>query len=124
MRYNTWVGWSLLAIFLGSGVYLYMTIGADQEASRVAHMLYRANHIYLLMAALIHLLAGANMKRTSNRRRRKMYWANSVILSIGSVLLIVAFIHEPAQITLDRPLTFMGILFLFIGGVSTALYSR
>src|SRR5262249_4543092 len=82
---------------------------------RSIRWLFRANHIYLLMAGLLNL-AAVHAPSMSGWRARAQ-GIGSALLLLSPVLLVAAFIREPATPEPGRPLTHAGIIALAAGTV-------
>lgn len=79
-------------------------------------LLYRSRHIYILMAALINLVLGVYFVRRNGRVQRWIQVTGSLLLSIGTLLLLRAFMTEPVTGIRVTPFTHWG-MYLMLGSV-------
>src|SRR5262245_58460033 len=113
-RLHRWIGWTTFVLFLATGQYM-RRVAVVAEAGDAVRYLYRANHIYLLLVALVHLALGTYLLPAILSGRRRAQWTGSTLLTIGTVLLAVAFALEPRQGLPERPLTRFGIITFAVG---------
>jgi len=85
-------------------------------------MLYRSRHIYILLTGLLHLGIGSYIQYQTDTIRRALQWAGSLLITIASVLFLVAFFYEPNLTGLYAPVTTKGI-YLVAAGVLLHLLS-
>jgi cytosine/uracil/thiamine/allantoin permease len=94
---------NLLHIILGIVVFIIFLITGqfmdayfpDKEAmSSDLRLLARSRHIYILFSALIHLTLGLYLRMHPQKWRKIMQLAGSLLLVLGSILLIWAFTAE------------------------------
>ena len=105
----------LVFVFLGTGVYMRRSFPRIYAGNETAHMMFRANHIYLLFAALINLVLGANLAPHTAGWRRTIQVAGSALVLLMAALLVVAFFVEPVRGSFDRPMTYYGVILLAVG---------
>ena len=113
-----------LVLFISSGVYMLVGDPPGFHESDVSHVLYRANHIYLLMSGLIHLVLSRVARRGFSHRRTVFATAGTWISVAGWAILVAAFLIEPRRGTLDRPLTQIGVVLLAVGAVTVLICTR
>src|SRR5262249_36151284 len=89
-------GAGTLLAFLVSGVYMLKHEPPLSSLERGLHFLYRSRHIYILAAATANLLLGSYVQPVLGRTRRRLQWVGSGLLLLSSLLLVVAFVVEPA----------------------------
>ena len=111
-----------IIIFCLTGAYLRVNRPGLYNGSDVIRMMYRANHIYIILAALVNLGLGLYMTKiteTESRLSRGLEILGSILILVAPVLLCVVFFIEPAKGDLYyRPYTFYGIVTIFAGGVA------
>ena len=115
-RFHLIFGIVVFVVFLLTGQYMdkvHHHLGEMPDATR---LLYRSRHIYILMAGLINLVLGVYFVRRNGRVQRWMQLTGSLFLGIGTLLLVRAFISEPATGLLVTPFTHWG-MYLMLGGV-------
>lgn len=120
------VGALTLILFIISGQYMglrYQGFAAPElyGHNEAVRYLFRANHIYLLLPALINLLLGSYLALSPRRGRRVVQYIGSGLLFVSTILLLAAFVIEPPQPSPDRPLSYYGLIAV-LGG--TLLHLR
>jgi len=121
-RFHRWFGVALVVAFLLTGQYMETLVVHDMAAG--PRLLYRSRHIYILMAALINLALGASIARRETRSPRVAQTIGSVLLALGSLLLLAAFFADPGQVDrvpFDVPFSRFGIYGVAAGTVLHAL---
>ncbi len=114
-RLHLRVGLAVVFVFVLTGVYLRVGFPGLYEDDETLRYIYRANHIYILAAGLVHVALGLAVVRHTARWRRRLQLAGSGLLLLACVLLITAFFRETTVVAPGRPLTELGIIFLAIG---------
>jgi len=115
-RIHLITGLLLATIFIASGIYLRLLFEQETGTENIGfHMLYRANHVHLLTAALVNLLLIANLRSPLVRWQYLLQRLASFAVLTGSVLIVTAFLLEPQHLTLNRPFTLSGIVTLAAG---------
>lgn len=109
------VGCLFLLIFLATGVYMLFGFPELFSGREEVRMMYRATHIYILMASLVNLMA-ANCNQHASSRPLLLFrvFASGLVL-ISPLLMTVAFWFEPPAYLIDRPISFWGVLTLLLG---------
>jgi len=113
-RAHSLVGWLGVLAFLASGLYLKRGRPELYDGSEVVRALFRANHLYLLCAALLNLLA-ARVGAVPSLLRTRLRTLGSVLLMITVPLLGYAFLIDPRRGFPDRTLTFIGMVLVLLG---------
>jgi len=113
---HRWLGWTTFVFFLATGQYMRHVV-AVSGASDAVRFLYRANHIYLLFAAFVHIALGTYLAEAVLSGRRRAQWIGSMLVTIGTLLLAGAFALEPRHGGPERPITRYGI-FAFAAGMA------
>lgn len=112
------VGLAGVAVFLGTGVYMrthFPALYADNEALRY---IYRANHVYLLLASLVNVALGAYLTRAATGWRASLATAGSVLALLSPVLLSYAFFAEAPHASPVRIVTLLGVAAVALGVVA------
>src|SRR5271169_1558127 len=79
-------------------------------------MMFVSRHIYLLGAALVNLVLGLYLRLQTAGWRRGMQRIGSLLILVSVVVLLMAFISEPALGLAGRGWrTFLGMITLFAG---------
>ena len=105
-------------VFLATGAVLlarFPEAYADNESIRY---LYRANHIYILLASLINLVMGVYLAQPQGPVRRGFSVMGSTFMIFALVMLILAFFVEAPKATPHRLLTTMGVALIFAGAIA------
>ena len=58
-----WVGVLGIILFLLTGLYMHIYLGHLRDVADGPRMVYRASHIYILLTAIINVVAGAYITR-------------------------------------------------------------
>ena len=112
---HTVTGFLFLLIFLATGQYMASLFPGLYEGNGVIRVLYRANHIYLLLAALINLVLGIYLIQHVKNDRKYLQWFASILIVISPVLLLYGFFYESTSTELERPATFWGVVLMLSG---------
>jgi hypothetical protein len=111
--FHLWLGWGTFAIFLGTGVYMAREFPEAYRSREAIRYLFRANHVYILFAALLNLTLGSRPIETGERS--KLQTAASALVAAAVPLLVAAFFVEPPTGSPARPLTLFGIVSAALG---------
>ena len=104
-----------LALFLLTGVYMKLSFPELYEGREEIRMMFRATHIYLLMSALLNLMAGNGLRSHPVRHVVQLQKLASLLILIAPFLFFAAFIIEPPSYMLERPISFWGVVALLSG---------
>jgi len=115
-KWHLWTGILFLILFVLSGLYMIVNFPALEENALV-RMMYRANHIYLLLTALLNIIFGSLVIDTTPFQHRLLFNSASILIILSPLFLMLAFIFEPQRATFDRIFTFVGILLVLSGVV-------
>jgi hypothetical protein len=124
-RFHRWFRIALSLIFIFTGQYM-LRIAHVADLAMGPRLLYRSRHIYILMAALINLALGAYFVPAPRAGARTTQRVGSVLIAIGSVLLIVSFFNDAPHadlVPLDLVYSKWGILTVAGGTVLHAIAS-
>ena len=114
-KLHIYFGLLFLVLFLASGVYMNLNFPGLYNENEVMRMMYRSNHIYILFASLINITLGSYFEFSLNKISVDFQKTASVLLLVGPIFLLAAFILEPVQVSFGRPFTFLGVLLFLIG---------
>ena len=109
------VGLATLAVFLGTGVYMRTHFPGIYRSDAGIRMMFRANHVYILLTALLNLGLGSYVVLYAQRWRRALQWAGSGLVLIATPVLIAAFFYEPVRGSWQRPMTLHSVVLLLVG---------
>jgi hypothetical protein len=117
VRAHMVVGAVSLIAFMISGTYMLVHAPAMGALDPGLHFLFTSRHIYILAAALVHLILGASMARVSTPGARRVQWVGSGLLVVASGLLIAAFLVEPVIEGHRTQSSRFGLYTLFVGTI-------
>ena len=113
---HLWLGGAGLVLFLLTGQYMTRVVGVP-DLSEVERMVYRAGHIYLLLACVANVFAGATMK--ADTPLDLLQRVCSLLLIVSVALLAWSFFFEVPADELERPVARLALYLLF--GAASAL---
>lgn len=100
--------------FAISGMYMRFNVANIDLNDEKLHILFRANHIYILFISIINLLIGFMYHTTKNRF---IFYVASIFIIASTIGLQVAFYIEPINNSLDRPVTANSLYMMLAGSV-------
>ena len=121
-RFHLIFGLLLFVAFLLTGQYMDRFHGHLEGMSDGPRMLYRSRHIYILLAAMLHLGIGGYFSYRRESLRLTLQLVGSLLITIASVLFVYAFFQEPTLTNLYTPYSRKGI-FMLVGGTLLHLIS-
>ena len=107
-----------LIIFALTGQYMNSILPPFSGELDAQRMIYRASHIYILMASLINLLVGIYYQPFEHKLHKILQHLGSSFLLIAQPVLLAAFIFEPSMNLVDRPYTLVGCWLLLVGSIT------
>lgn len=96
--------------FLATGFYMKASFPEAYAGNEVAHMMFRANHIYLLLSAAVHGVLGLYLQRASSSVASKVQTLASLVLIATTGLFLAAFFLETAAGNFERPMTYFAVV--------------
>ncbi|MGE0127257.1 MAG: hypothetical protein AB7U82_04040 [Blastocatellales bacterium] len=114
------VGLIALVIFPLTGAYMRLYLADDFAASEQLRFSVRANHIYILLSALIHISFGSYLRVSAKQRWANSQIAASLLLFTSTTLVIAAFFVE-SKTELERPVTLLAMVLALSGTLLHAL---
>jgi hypothetical protein len=114
------VGLIALVIFPLTGAYMRIYLADDFAASDRFRFSMRANHIYILFSALIHISLGSYLRVCAKQRWANMQIAASLPFFISTTLVIAAFFAE-SKTGIDRPVVLLAMVLASVGTLSHAI---
>lgn len=115
------VGLAGIVAFLGTGIFMRAGFPELYSADEALRYIYRANHVYVLLASLANLALGVHLASGHTRWRAKLSAAGSVLALASPVVLFFAFVFETSEASPDRIVTALGVFALSFGIVAHAL---
>jgi hypothetical protein len=122
-RFHLIFGLLLFVVFVLTGQYMDKFHEHLRTMSDGPRMLYRSRHIYILLAAMLHLGLGVYFSYQLDRVRRTLQLVGSLLITIASLLFVYAFFLEPTLTNLYTPHSRKGI-FMLVGGVALHLFAN
>ena len=117
------VGIAMLLAFLGTGLYMDRMYDHLRGMSDARRMLFRSDHIYLLLAAVLNLALGIYATPRLRVVSRMLQTIGSIAIIAAPFLFLAAFFTEPWMANLARPWTRPAIYAVFSGGLAHLLAS-
>lgn len=106
-----------LLAFLASGAYMRTAKHGLLGLDPAVRMAFRARHINILAAALVHLALGAYVVTAPSRRRRGVQICASALLCLAALALIAGFCIDPYAPDFRTGFTTYGLFGLLAGTV-------
>ena len=106
------------AAFLGTGLYMARHFPGAYASGEEIRYLYRANHVYLLLACLVTMALGCYWPGARPGWRGKLALAGAWLLLAALPVLLAAFFVEPPRGTPERGLTFLAVLLTLLGAAA------
>jgi len=98
------VGLAGVLAFVLSGQYMYLELEVRyMEAGPRAFT--RGTHLFLMYASVLNVVLGCFLVRAEQRTPRILQTIASWAILLGPILLVVSFLAEPYQASLERPLS-------------------
>lgn len=113
----------VFAIFLVTGRFMRADFPDKEIIPQEFRLLMRSRHIYILLSSFIHILLGLYLQIAPETWRRYLQIFGSVLLTLGSVLLIWAFIYETYTTRAFSDVSRFG-LYATLAGTAFHLFSR
>ena len=113
-KLHFYFGLSIFAGFVFTGLYMRLNMADVPRENIPVRMMFRANHIYILLASLIHLLISFV---NTNTTRRSLELAGSIISIAATITLFAAFFIDPITNSLQRDMTRASVAGLFAGTI-------
>jgi hypothetical protein len=109
------IGILFLVIFLLSGVYMLINFPELYAGREEIRMMFRATHIYILLASLVNLMAGNYLLSKFECRFLQLRRLASSLIIVAPFLFFIAFVIEPPSYLIERPISFWGVVALVAG---------
>jgi FtsH-binding integral membrane protein len=117
-RAHLLVGVFGVLVFLGTGLYMRSGFPGLYVGNEALRYMYRANHIYLLLASLVNMVLGIYLAAPEAGWRALLSRIGSVLVVLSPVLLCYAFFAEVPKASPERVFTALGVFALAAGVVA------
>ena len=107
-KFHLAFGIVVVIAFLLTGQYMDKYHGHLEGMPDGPRLLYRTRHIFILLSGLLHLGLGAYFTSRLLPWRRVLQLSGSGLISVASLLFVVAFFYEPGLRDLHTPLSHWG----------------
>jgi hypothetical protein len=114
-RAHLLVGLFGFLVFLGTGIYMRSGFPEFYASTEALRYMYRANHVYLLLASLVNITLGIYLAPIATGWRALLSRIGSVLAILSPVVLCYAFFMEVPKASPQRVLTALGVLFVALG---------
>jgi hypothetical protein len=108
-------GIATVGTFIFTGVYMKLRFPELYGGSEFVHVMYRSNHIYILLAGLVNVGLGLYLAARPPGWRGRVQVAGSALVMAAPILLAVAFFRDPPLASVHRVITTVGIVTLALG---------
>ena len=120
-RFHLIFGLVMLVAFLLTGQYMDRFHEHLRNMADGPRMLYRTRHIFILFSGLLHLGIATYFSYRFDATRRTLQIVGSLLITVASVLFIIAFFYEPHLTHLYAPLSKAGVIMTATGVLLHAL---
>ena len=111
-----------LVVFFVSGNYMAAILQPlDEVGMDATRMMFRANHIYMLLASSACLLTGVYYRDFVPGWPQRLQVTGALFIALSAMLFIVAFWTESGEAAAERVLTLWGAILSFAGGTLSVL---
>jgi len=114
-------GVTLLLVFILGGQYMRDFVPTLTGQDAFARMAWRANHIYLMFAGLLHLFVGLYWSAPDSGWSGWVKRVASLLVFIAGPLLVYAWLNDPSHGGYERIWTAFGLFAVFGGGLLLAV---
>ena len=115
------VGLAGIVAFLGTGIFMRAGFPELYSANDALRYIYRANHVYILLASLANLALGVHLAGGRSGWRARLSTVGSVLALASPVVLCFAFVFEASKASPERIVTLLGVFALAFGIAAHAL---
>src|SRR4051812_7423214 len=98
-KFHFYFGLVIFAGFVFTGLYMRLNMASVPQENIPVRMMFRANHIYILFASLLHLVISFVK---SNTTKKSLELTGSIISIAATVTLFAAFFIDPVTNSLQR----------------------
>jgi glucan phosphoethanolaminetransferase (alkaline phosphatase superfamily) len=113
----------VFVVFLITGRFMRADFPDKEFIPQEFRLMMRSRHIYILFAALLHILLGLYLQIALQKWRKYLQIFGSFLLTLGSALLIWAFVYETYATKQFSDVSRFGLYFM-LAGTAFHLFSR
>ena len=100
---HTLAGIGFFIVFLGTGLWMRLMFPDAYQGDTGMRLMFRSAHIYILLSALVNLVAGTAREVAATRWAALLGSLGSWMLLLAPALFTAAFFLEPAPDSVERP---------------------
>ena len=113
-KFHFYFGLLIFAGFVFTGFYMRFNLAHVPHENVPVRMMFRANHIYILFAALLHLVISFVSIKTT---KKSLELTGSIISIVATITLFTSFFIDPITNSLQRDITRASVAGLFAGTI-------
>jgi len=110
-------------VFLITGRFMRVDFPDKEIIPQELRLLMRSRHIYILLSSFIHILLGLYLQISPQTWRKYLQIFGSLLLTLGSALIIWAFVYETYTTKQFSDVSRFG-LYVTLAGTAFHLFSR
>lgn len=104
-----------VTVFLYTGFHMQSGFPGLYQANESIRYMYRANHVYLLLAGLLNIVLGVYLSPAPEKWRTFLQRLGSLPILLAPPILVYAFFYEAPLGSPERGVTLIGVLCLLLG---------
>jgi len=104
-------------VFLATGLYMRSNFPALYAANETLRYMYRANHVYLLLASVVNLALGVYLVAPGTGWKAGLSRVGSGLVLLAPFVLCYAFFVEVPKASPERIFTALGVVLVALGVV-------
>lgn len=109
-------GFTLFIVFLLTGQYMDRNFNHLADMTDLPRALMRAQHLYILFAALINITLGCYLTFSKDKLVRTFQIFGTILIVVATIMLVYSFFIELPSDHIERPICRQA-LYLMLGGV-------
>ena len=104
-------------VFLATGLYMRANFPALYAGNETLRYMYRANHVYLLLASLVNIALGVYLVVPGTGWKARLSRVGSGLVLLAPFVLCYAFFVEVPKASPERIFTALGVVLVALGVV-------
>ena len=105
-------------VFLVTGLYMQSNFPALYAGNETLRYMYRANHVYLLLASLVNIALGVYLVAPGTGWKARLSRVGSGLVLLAPLVLCYAFFVEVPKASPERIFTALGVVLVALGVVA------